>query len=99
MSRDQVSGRKYSAILSMMVWRMEARSSDDVRALATSWNMVSSWLWRVNWVPAASDMLEIRTPLGLVALENYSHHLCARAKNVGNRESVTPMRNRLRRTG
>jgi hypothetical protein len=35
----------------------------------------------------------------LVALENYSHHLWARAKNVGNRESVTPMGNGLRRRG
>ena len=37
-----MSGRKYSAIFSMMVCRMESRSSDEVRALATSWKMPSS---------------------------------------------------------
>src|SRR5438034_4060262 len=42
MSRDQVSGRKYSAIFSMMVCRIESRSNDEVRALATSWKMFSS---------------------------------------------------------
>src|SRR5208337_4197010 len=41
---------------SMMVWRMESRSSDEVRAFATSWKMFSSWLCRVSRVPVASDM-------------------------------------------
>src|SRR5262249_21654131 len=56
-SSDQVSGRKYSAIFSIMVCRMESRSSDEVRALARSWKMVSSCDKRVGDVPAASGML------------------------------------------
>src|SRR5689334_2133878 len=42
MSRDQVSGRKNSAILSMMVCRMESRLRDEVRAFATSLKMATS---------------------------------------------------------
>ncbi len=44
----------------MMVCRIESRSSDDVSALATSWKMVSSWLWRVNCVPVASGIPKYR---------------------------------------
>jgi hypothetical protein len=43
-----VSGRKYSAIFSMMVCRMESRSNEEVRALATSWKMANSWLCRLR---------------------------------------------------
>src|SRR5579872_1676047 len=42
MRSDQVSGRKNSAILSMMVWRMESRFRDEVRAFATSLKMATS---------------------------------------------------------
>src|SRR6516164_3600097 len=56
MSSDQVSGRKYSAIFSMIVCRMESRSSDDVRALATSWKIFSSCTCRFCSAPVASAM-------------------------------------------
>src|SRR5437016_12217664 len=54
MSRDQVSGRKNSAILSMMVCRIESRFSDEVRAFATSLNMASSCICLLRSGTAAS---------------------------------------------
>src|SRR5207253_2789273 len=40
----------------MMVCRMESRSSEEVRALATSWKMLSSWLCRLRSASVASVM-------------------------------------------
>src|ERR1700686_1984311 len=80
-SNDQVSGRKYSAIFSMMVCRMESRLSDDVSALATSWKMESSCDRRIGDVPAASD---INSSFVVVGIRNYKFGRTVRATNDGN---------------
>src|SRR5579859_176458 len=48
MSRDHVSGRKNSAILSMMVCRIESRFSDEVSVLATSLKIATSCICRFD---------------------------------------------------
>src|SRR5207248_451600 len=54
MSNDQVSGRKKTAIFSIIVCRIESRLSEDVRALATSWKMAISSNCRLRSVAATS---------------------------------------------
>src|ERR1700692_3928783 len=78
---DQVSGRKYSAIFSMIVCRIESRLSDDVSALATSWKMDSSCDRRIGDVPAASD---INSSFVVVGIRNYKFGRTVRATNDGN---------------
>src|ERR1700736_3506962 len=81
MSNDHVSGRKYSAIFSMIVCRIESRLSEDVSAFATSWKMLSSCDRRIGEVPVASDM---HSSFGVVWIGNYRFRSPPRATNDGN---------------
>src|SRR5215813_6621553 len=54
MRSDQVSGRKKTAIFSIIVCKIESRLSEDVRALATSWKMAISSNCRFRSIAATS---------------------------------------------
>src|SRR5215469_10109320 len=60
MRSDQVSGRKKTAIFSIIVCKIESRFSEDVRAFATSWKMAISSNCRLRSV-AATSFINIRS--------------------------------------